>query len=611
MILGTAGHIDHGKTALVRALTDVDTDRLPEEKKRGITIDLGFAPLVLDGFGTVGIVDVPGHEAFVRTMLAGASGIDIALLVVAADEGVMPQTREHLQILSLLGITRGIIAVTKCDLVDADWLELVRDEIRILLARTPLEGAEMIDVSSMTGLGLGELRSAITGLALATQASRVTVDDLFRMPVDRTFTIKGTGTVVTGTVWSGTVARDATVIVQPSGRTSRIRAIQSYDMPVDNAAPGYRTAIALADSVVAEIPRGSVLVTERTWQPTREMEVELFLDEDLNPTPRTRFRLHLGTSETGARLKGLERGTGRVVGRVVLEDPIMARGGDRFVVRLPSPARTVGGGEVIDPHPPQRLRKNDTRTANAETSRIGRMLMAAGASGVDIRSIPVRSGVTPGQVDHELVATGSVTIASWAYAAVAIADLEKRVQAFIAADIANHPLAAGVSLQTVRAGIEAAADVIDLVLTRLEKGKQIEVVDSLVKPFGWVSKLGQREQALSDAILREICSQPAEPPSVAELTLRFGFETPAMLRWLERQGDVERVSEDRYYGSEALEAMIGAVRSGLLPGRIYSPGELREVLGVSRKYLIPFLEFCDRKGVTERRENGRLVRQGA
>ena len=609
MILGTAGHIDHGKTALVRALTGVDTDRLPEEKKRGITIDLGFAPLLLDEVGTIGIVDVPGHEAFVRTMLAGASGIDIALLVVAADEGVMPQTREHLQILSLLGITRGIVAVTKCDLADGDWLALVRDEIQNLLAPTPLRGAEIVEVSALTGHGLSTLRTAITDLALAVTRNSARSDDLFRMPVDRTFTIKGTGTVVTGTVWSGTIARDATVLIQPGGKTSRIRAIQSYDQAVESATPGYRTAIALADSAVGEIPRGSVLITEKSWQPTREMEVEISLGDELDPTPRTRFRLHLGTSETGARLKKLRRESDNMFARVVLDDPLIARGGDRFVLRLPSPARTVGGGVVVDPHPPSRSRKN--LGAQVDSSRIEQMLIAAGSAGVEVKAIPVRSGVMPGEVNRELEKLNCVIVASKAYAPAAIKDLEATVHTFIASESANHPLEAGVSLQTVRAGIDAAAEVIDLVLARLENRREIEVADSLVKPFGWVSKLGQREQTLSDAILHEICTQAAEPPSVPELVVRFGPETRAMLRRLERQGELERVSDDRYYGSEVVARMIGTVRSGLSPGRIYSPAELREVLGVSRKYLIPFLEFCDRKGVTERRENGRRVRQGA
>ena len=243
MILGTAGHIDHGKTALVRALTGVDTDRLPEEKRRGITIDLGFAPLRLDGLDTIGVIDVPGHEAFVRTMVAGATGIDAALLVVAADEGVMPQTREHLAILELLGVSRGVIALTKVDLVDEDWLALVVEDVRAETARA-LSDAAIVPTSAVTGQGIEELRARLTAV-LRSSAARVD-DDLFRMPVDRAFTIKGTGTVVTGTVWSGVLERDANVRIMPSGVAARVRGVQAHGSQVERAQPGTRSAIALA-----------------------------------------------------------------------------------------------------------------------------------------------------------------------------------------------------------------------------------------------------------------------------------------------------------------------------------------------------------------------------
>ena len=273
MILGTAGHIDHGKTALVKALTGVDTDRLPEEKRRGITIDLGFAPLVIEGIGKIGIVDVPGHEAFVRTMLAGASGIDIALLVVAADEGVMPQTTEHVQILSLLGIPTVVVALTKSDLVTAEWLSLAADDVHTLLGDTPFGSSEVIPVSAVTGSGVNELREAIRRAATATNSegvnsetnNRGSAEDLFRMPVDRAFTIKGTGTVVTGTVWSGTISRDSLVTVFPPGRQSRVRGVQHHSEVVKSAGPGERVALALTDVDVDEVSRGSVVVANDAW----------------------------------------------------------------------------------------------------------------------------------------------------------------------------------------------------------------------------------------------------------------------------------------------------------------------------------------------------------
>src|SRR5689334_23187769 len=333
MILGTAGHIDHGKTSLVRALTGVDTDRLPEEKKRGITIDLGFAPLEIDGAGTIGVVDVPGHEAFVRTMLAGASGIDIALLVVAADEGVMPQTREHLEILSLLGIPQGMVAVTKRDLVDDEWLALVVDDIRKHTRETFLRDCQIVAVSAFTGEGIPELKGAIAGVAAKT--IQRSADDVFRMPVDRAFSVKGTGTVVTGTVWSGAATDDETLIIQPGGKRARVRAIQNHGATVASAQPGARTAIALAGCDVEDVGRGTTLVADKLWIPTAEIEVRLSMPPDFSP--RRKFRFHLGTGETNVRFAHRFRRDDVVVARAILDDPIIARAGDKFVVRGLSP----------------------------------------------------------------------------------------------------------------------------------------------------------------------------------------------------------------------------------------------------------------------------------
>ena len=264
MIIGTAGHIDHGKTALVKALTGVDADRLPEEKRRGITIDLGFAPLLLDGVGTIGVIDVPGHEDFVRSMLVGASGIDLGLLVVAADEGVMPQTREHLLILHLLGIPQIVVALSKSDLVDSDWLELVKSDVRALFDESEMSEPPIVSCSSRTQSGLDELR-AVLRQRLEGVKPRAT-NDLFRMPVDRAFTVKGTGTVVTGTVWSGELPTEANVRVLPWGKISRVRRIEQHGQVADFARAGGRAAVALAGLDVNDVSRGSVLVGEQPWR---------------------------------------------------------------------------------------------------------------------------------------------------------------------------------------------------------------------------------------------------------------------------------------------------------------------------------------------------------
>jgi selenocysteine-specific elongation factor len=609
VILGTAGHIDHGKTALVKALTGVDADRLPEEKRRGITIDLGFAPLEIDGIGTVGIVDVPGHENFIRTMLAGASGIDLAMLVVAADEGVMPQTREHLEIVSLLQIPRGLIALTKCDLVDEDWITLVAEEVRALCIGSPLENAELVQVSAVNGDNIDLLKAAIARAATEVKSHRS--GDLFRMPVDRAFSVKGTGTVVTGTVWSGAVQQDEIIRIEPGGKTARIRAIQSHGRSVDRAVPGTRTALALAGCDVADVMRGSTIVRDSAWVASSELDVALTLtDSDIELTSRTRVRVHIGTSDTGARLSRLRAGVnGNLHARLVLDEPLIARGHDRFVIRLPSPPKTIGGGEVIDPYPPRRKKGFVTlASTGSNAGRLRDMLEAQGPLGIEISAIPVRLGVIPGDVEAMIESIQANVVKGIAVAARALLELEDFLEGFLSIYMANHPMEAGVSLQTLRAAGKAHRDVIQFALDRLEKRGRIALTGSMVRPSGWVSALDGRDQQLSDSILHDICIAGSEPPNVSDLEQKFGKNTAALLRRLEREGEVEKISDDRYYGRESVSRMVGMLRASLVPGRKYSPAELKEVLGVSRKYLIPFLEFCDRTGVTERTTEGRQVK---
>ncbi|MFM8567948.1 MAG: selenocysteine-specific translation elongation factor, partial [Gemmatimonadota bacterium] len=346
MILGTAGHIDHGKTALVRALTGVETDRLPEERRRGITIALGFAPLRLEGLPPIGVVDVPGHEAFVRTMLAGASGIDVALLVVAADEGVKPQTREHLEIVRLLAVPRLVVALTKCDLVDAARAAATDAEVRALLAATPYADAERCAVSSVTGEGLEALRAAITRAAHAVPGR--TDADPWRLPVDRVFSVRGTGTVVTGTAWSGRLPRDASVRLLPLGREARVRTIEVHGAAVQEARGGARVALALAGLAREEVPLDAVLVrADEPWESTRVLRADVTLVQDAEPIgPRHRLRFHVGTADVGARCVALggpvAGGEPRAV-RIVLDAPVVLRAGDRFVLR--------GGARIGDAPP--------------------------------------------------------------------------------------------------------------------------------------------------------------------------------------------------------------------------------------------------------------------
>src|SRR6185312_11674738 len=357
MIIGTAGHIDHGKSALVSALTGRPMDRLMEERRREITIELNFAPLNLGSGRVAGVVDVPGHEDFVRTMVAGASGIDLALLVVAADEGIMPQTEEHLAILEQLGVSAGIPVLTKIDLVEPDWAELVSQELSERLRQSVLEFDPPVAVSTKTGAGIELLRERLR--ARAAGLVRRHSEDLFRLPIDRCFSVAGVGTVVTGTAWSGRIAIGESVRVLPGSGEGRVRSIETHGRAIAKSEPGARTAVGIAGLDRAQAERGAVLLSPADpWDVTAALDVELaLLPTALHPLrPRTRVRLLLGTAEVMARV--VPRGTlqpgQRGPARLVLEQPLIARGEDRFVLRSFSPVTTIGGGRVLDPHPPRR-----------------------------------------------------------------------------------------------------------------------------------------------------------------------------------------------------------------------------------------------------------------
>jgi selenocysteine-specific elongation factor len=618
MIIGTAGHIDHGKTALVKALTGVDADRLPEEKRRGITIDLGFAPLSLEGIGTVGVIDVPGHEDFVRSMLVGASGIDLGLLVVAADEGVMPQTREHLQILDLLKIPRIVVALTKSDLVDEEWLGLVRAEVLAMFEQSKLGIPPVVACSSRTEAGLTELRSVLSE-SLSSGARRAG-DDVFRMPVDRAFTIRGTGTVVTGTVWSGELTVDVTVVVLPSGKNARTRRIEQHGKTTTAARAGARTAVALAGLELTEVKRGSVIVTDDRWQPTSVFEAVVSVDAEVEAslTPRTQLRLHAGAAEVGARLVSTQEespfGSATLV-RVTTDAPIVVRGGERFVLRLPAPVRTVGGGVVIDPY--ARRRSMPQLTGNLEmlctnaASRLAYILEAAGQRGIREADIPVRVGCVPAEVDGLIERSGAYSGAHNLFAPVAVEQVMATVRRIIAEYEIKSPLALGVPARTLREGLRVDEELADIAIREMEQDGEIESYGPLVRRSGWVPSPSTYDLEASNHLAHDICAAEQEPPSVDELVSRYGNSVPALLRFLERQGRIVQVETGRYYDRSALEAMVARLKSELVPGKVYVPAQLRDVLGFSRKYLIPFLEYCDRKGITERRSDGRVLRESA
>ncbi|HJR68151.1 MAG TPA: selenocysteine-specific translation elongation factor [Gemmatimonadaceae bacterium] len=613
MILGTAGHVDHGKTALVKALTGVDTDRLEEEKRRGITIDLGFAPLRLDTDLTLGVVDVPGHEAFVRNMVAGATGIDLALLVIAADEGIMPQTREHLNILRLLGVRAGVVAVSKCDLVDAEWLELIRDDVGVALEKTPLASAAIIPTSSVSGDGLSQLRGAIAEAARALPARGG--DDLFRMPIDRAFSLKGTGTVVTGTVWSGTLAREGVARVMPLGKSVRVRGLESHGLAIPAATTGMRAAVALAGVEVSELRRGQVLVADDSWAASTVVlaHVELLASARRALGPRTQLRFHLGTADVGARVVaagGALRPGANASARIVLEEPIIARAGDRFVLRGETPLVTVGGGVIDDPMPQGRRARPWQEVAVSAADRLERHLADAGVRGVAVASLSVRLGTGPTQavaLADPNASLGTRRLGDRIYSLHAV---ERAREALLRLVDEHHriaPLEPGAPLQSMRAQVGAPAELVDLIVREALASGELRLEAGLLARRGWRPRLTDRQVRLRGDLLGALQRAGREPPSASELEVSYGDDVVPLLRLMEREREVVGVEADRWFARPAIEELINRLRVEMKPGREHTPADLRDMLGLSRKFLIPFLEYCDRHHITERRSSGRVL----
>lgn len=610
MIVGTAGHIDHGKTTLVRALTGVDTDRLPEEKRRGITIELGFAPLALPGFGTVGIVDVPGHEAFVRTMLAGAAGIDVGLLVVAADDGVRPQTREHLAILELLGVRGGVIALTKCDLVEADWIALVEEDVRALVSGTSFAGAPIVRVAPGDDAALGALRESLAN-ALRRAAVR-DPDEPFRLPVDRVFTIRGTGTVVTGTAWSGTLQPDAEVRILPSGRRARVRGMQVHGAAAERALPGHRTAIALGGTDVRDVSRGDVLVQHAAWEPSLVLraDVALLADAPAALGPRTVARLHLGTAEVGARIVArggpLVPGQARPV-RIVLDAPVVARAGDRFVLRIASPLATIGGGTVTDPHAGRRSRPFPSAGLDA-AARLSFLLSEAGPRGVPKQSLLVRVAASAAELAAAVARADAVDVAGSdrLIARAAWDEAWERMTAFVDEFHAAHPLAAGASRQELRARLRLPPEFADALVARGVDAGVIETNGAEVRRRGWSRALTPDQERVLVDLLARLSAAGWEPPGVSELDEEFGAGAADLLRVAADRGDVVQVEANRYYTVRSRDEIVQRLSGHFAAGSDLAPTEVRELLGLSRKFVIPLLEYCDRVGLTRRRGDGRV-----
>ena len=628
VVVGTAGHIDHGKTSLVKALTGTDTDRLPEEKARGITIDLGFAFLEEPDGLTIEVVDVPGHERFVKNMLAGVGGIDLAMLVIAADEGVMPQTREHLAICSLLHIRTGLVVLTKIDMVETDWVELVRDDVATLVRGTFLEGAPVVPVSAKTGAGLDELRATLRRLA-ETVPARGT-DQLPRLPIDRVFTIKGFGTVVTGTLAAGALGVDDRVEVFPRGLVAKIRGLQTHGHAVERSMAGQRTAVNLQGLERAAVDRGDVIGIAGTLSATALVDVVLEILHDA-PRPlksRDRVRLHAGTSEIMARallLDGAELAPGkRGFARLRLEAPLVALAGDRFVIRSYSPIVTIGGGTLLDTDPPRlkrpaRLAHLNVLEAGAPEAVVEEHVRGAGIGGIRLPALVARVPFGPArtrQLLDALAAAGRVTAVErdWSLHADAVARLRGLVTAALEQFHRAQPLRGGMSREELRVRAANADErVFAHVLGALAAEGAVHVDRDKVRLAAHELRLSAVQQTAVDRLEREFREAAAAPPSAEEALGRAGLagdEEHELFQLLVESRKLVRVKESLFFHAAALDAIQDKLVAMLRERKEIGPGDIKDLLGISRKYAIPLLEYFDARRVTTRVGERRVLRGG-
>ncbi|MFL6350260.1 MAG: selenocysteine-specific translation elongation factor [Bryobacteraceae bacterium] len=611
VVVGTAGHIDHGKTALVRALTGIDTDRLAEEKRRGISIDLGFAHLDLPNGRTISFVDVPGHERFVKNMLAGAAGIEAVLLVVAADESVKPQTREHFDICRLLGIRNGIIVLSKADVAGTERIRESCEEVRALCAGSFLETAPMVAVSATTGQGLDELKAE---LSLLTERIPPRNDSgLARLPIDRTFALRGFGTVVTGTLWSGKLRVGDSVQLHPSGRQPRVRGLQVHGKGVDSAVAGQRTAVNLSGIESAEIERGYVLTHSSALEMTKLIEVSVeWLKGFEVPQRRKHILLHIGTAEVYAAIKLLHVGQGSpTLARLWLSEPVLALPGDRFVLRRPSPAHTVAGGFVIDPFPPVRLNRAKTigrlrRLADADVAIRIQILVEESPAGRRFEELVRLTGVGEAQLKSTIARNSSLISIEGAEHVLTktwIAEKRGQLVKWLATFHAKHPSLAGAPIALARLALDP-----QLATAVFNGFPAVRVQGDIVALADHKAQFSRDDaQALAkiEGAFRRAGFQPPASKQVLDSMGTDPKQARALLETLIKRKTLVRISEDLIFHADA----IIHIRQSLSrhKGRRFSVPEFKEWTQISRKYAIPLLEYLDRERVTRRDGDARVV----
>jgi len=634
IIVGTAGHIDHGKSALVRALTGTDPDRLPEEKRRGITIDLGFADLELEDL-RIGFVDVPGHERFIKNMLAGAHGIDLLALVIAADESVMPQTREHFDICRLLGVSNGLVVITKTDLVDDEMLALVEDEARELVNGSFLENAPLVTVSSRTGAGLDDLKSQLT--EMGRRVPPRSQDFTMRLPIDRAFSMKGFGTVVTGTLISGKITEGEELELMPSRTNVRVRGLQVHNKSVREAHAGQRTAVNLAGVDTAQIERGMVLAPVGRLGPTQIVDVwiDVLPGASRAVRSRSRVRFHAGAAEVLGRVRVLE-GSQQItqgssgLAQLRLEAPVVAVHGDRFILRSYSPAETIAGGVIVDPfatkhrgremaHTLELLRSlmHEERPAKFEA-----FVQTAGDRGLRLNDLGAATGWTNevlARVASEVQKTGSVIEIGGLFIARSSVDrLSEAVVAELERYHKREPLARGMLRETLREKLftHSAPELFNGLIARLEAQSKVVSEKDIVRLSKHSVGLSEQEAELSKLIEQIYLAAGVEAPTIDEAMTKANVAAPKrtqarkILQLLIDDRTLVRIQGEMFMHSKVVQELKTKLQTYAAqhePDRLIDVPAFKDLAGVSRKYAIPLLEFFDREQVTRRAGDKRLI----
>ncbi len=632
IILGTAGHIDHGKTSLIKAVTGTNTDRLKEEQLRGITIELGFASLDLPSGRHLGIVDVPGHEKFVKNMVAGATGIDMVVMVIAADEGVMPQTREHMEICSLLGVEHGLVALTKIDMIDEEWLELVEEDIREFVAGTFLEDKSIVPVSSANGEGIDTFVAALDDLS--GQIPERSSSNLFRLPVDRVFTMKGFGTVITGSLMSGKVKVGDNVMIYPSGIPSKVRGIQVHGESVEAAHSGMRTAINFQGLEKASIERGQVLSTANALLPSYMVDVSLhYLESNKKKIKsRSRVRLHTGTSEIMGNLilleqEGLRPGEDTVA-QIRLDVPVAVVRDDRFVLRSYSPVRTIGGGQVLNPAPEKHKRFRPEVVEGLKRlisddleDVIAYHVMAAGVRGVSFSALMIMTNLSEKPLDKYLQAMLSrkdvIQIDKDQRLFVHKAGfegLQKDMAMHLQAYHDKNLLKTGMSKEELKSKLPVTVGTraFTMALNQMTADKIIAQEGDSVKLTTHKVSLGEDQTDMKKKISGIYLENGLQPPYFKEVVNTLNYDLPHakdVLMILVAEGVLIKAKEDLYFHTEPMNGLKEKLIAYLQThGEITTP-QFKEMTQASRKYVIPLLEYFDANHVTLRVGDSRQLRQ--